>query len=306
MTFNQIRAFIAVAQYGGFAAAARTLGISHSTLNSQVQMLEREYGAELFHRRGRHVELSALGLELLPLARRMMALEGDMSALLDDSGKLRRGLLRVGAVGPFHVTEMIEAYHAIYPGIGLSVTLGNSEVVLGDLDKYVCDVGVLASRLPDERYYMQPYARYPVIAFVHVDHPFARRESIALQELAGKPLLMREPGSTTRKALEDALLEHGVTVQVAMEIGSREALREAVARGLGVGTVSQSEYVPDPRLRPVRIAGDVVSTHIHVCCLRERRESRLISSFFEAVERCIGRAEGRTVRSPEGASRPDA
>jgi len=68
-----------------------------------------------------------------------------------------------------------------------------------------------------------------------------------------------------------------------MEIGSREALREAVARGLGIGTVSESEYVPDPRLRPVRIEGDVVSTHIHVCCLRERRDSRLIASFFEAI-----------------------
>jgi aminoethylphosphonate catabolism LysR family transcriptional regulator len=284
VTLNQIRAFIAVAHEGGFTAAARTLGMSHSTLNSQIQMMEREYGAELFHRRGRRVELSALGLEMLPLARRMIALEGDMSSLLDDSGKLRHGSLKVGAVGPFHVTEMIEAYHAVHPRIKISVTLGNSEVVLDALDKYVSDVGVVASQFPEERYHMQLYARYPVIAFVHADHPFARRESIALKELSGQPLLMREPGSTTRKALEDALLRQGVTVQVAMEIGSREALREAVARGLGIGTVSQSEYVPDPRLRPVRIEGDVISTHIHVCCLRERRESRLISSFFDAIE----------------------
>jgi len=284
MTLNQIRAFVAVAHDGGFTAAARTLGMSHSTLNSQIQMMERAYGAELFHRRGRRVELSALGLEVLPLARRMLALEGDMSALLDDSGQLRRGAIKVGAVGPFHVTEMIEAYHAKHPGIGIAVTLGNSEVVLDALDKYISDVGVVASHHPDARFHMQPYARYPVIAFVHAGHPFARRESIALAELSGQRLLMREPGSTTRKALEDALNAHNVRVQVAMEIGSREALREAVARGLGIGTVSQSEYVPDPRLRPVRIAGDVVSTHIHVCCLRERRESRLIASFFEAIE----------------------
>ncbi|MBB1623747.1 LysR substrate-binding domain-containing protein [Achromobacter sp. UMC71] len=292
MTLNQIRAFIMVAQHGGFTAAARVLGMSHTTLNSQIQMIEREYGAELFHRRGRRVELSALGMEMLPLARRMVSLEGDMRLMLDDSGKLRRGALRVGAVGPYHVTEMIEAYHAVYPRISLSISLGNSEVVLEDLEKYVCDVGVVASRDPEERYYMQPYARYPVIAFVRVDHPFAGRGSIALQELSNQPLLMREPGSTTRKALEDALREHDVTVQVAMEIGSREALREAVVRGLGVGTVSESEYVPDPRLRPVRIEGDVVSTHIHVCCLRERRDSPLIASFFDAIEHCGGARSG--------------
>ncbi|RZI97658.1 MAG: LysR family transcriptional regulator, partial [Haliea sp.] len=114
MTLNQIRAFVAVAHNGGFTAAARMLRMSHSTLNSQIQIMERDYGAELFHRRGRRVELSALGLEMLPLARRMIALEGDMNSLLDGSGKLLRGSLKIAAVGPFHVTEMIEAFHATH------------------------------------------------------------------------------------------------------------------------------------------------------------------------------------------------
>jgi aminoethylphosphonate catabolism LysR family transcriptional regulator len=284
VTFTQIRTFIAITQHGGFSAAARAIGVSISTLTSQIQMLEREYGAELFHRRGRRVELSALGSQWLPMARRMLALESEMRLLLDDSGQMRRGTLRVGAVGPYHVTEMIESYHVRHPGISLSVKLGNSEVVLDDLDNYISDVAVVASREPDDRYYMQSYASYPVIAFMRVDHPLAQRESITLQELANQPLLMREPGSTTRKVLEDAMKNHGVVPRVAMEIGSREALREAVARGLGVGTVSQSEYVPDPRLCPLRIEGNLVSTHIQVCCLRERCDSRLISSFFEAAQ----------------------
>ena len=96
---------------------------------------------------------------------------------------------------------------------------------------------------------------------------------------------MREPGSTTRRALEDGFAQRGVIPNVAMEIGSREAVREGVARELGVGTVSMSEYVPDDRLRPLRIEGDPVVTHIHVCCLRERRRSRTIAAFLEAVER---------------------
>jgi len=283
VTLNQVRAFVAVAQNGGFTAAARSLGLSHSTLKSQIQSLELEYGAELFHRRSRRVELTGLGLEVVPLARRMLALERDMGSLLEESGRLERGALQVAAVGPFHVTEMIEAFHAKHPRIRISVSLGNSETVFEALDNYRSDVGVVARHLPDDRYYSRLYAHFPVIAFVHVDHPFARRESIALKELAGQPLLMREPGSTTRKALEATLASHGIRVRVAMEIGSREALREAVARGLGIGTVSQSEYVPDPRLKPVRIEGDVISTDIHVCCLRERRDSKLISAFFGAI-----------------------
>jgi aminoethylphosphonate catabolism LysR family transcriptional regulator len=289
VTLSQIRAFVAVAQYGGLTAAARALNTQHSTISSQIQALEQEYGAELFQRRGRRIELSALGLELLPLARRMVSLESDIGALLDDGSSLRRGSLKIGAVGPYHVTEMIEAYHEMYPLIGLSVMLGNSEDVLENLDKYLCDVGVLASRLSDSRYYMRPYARYPVIVFVHVDHRFAGRDSVGLAELAQEPMLVREQGSTTRKALEDAMAAHGLAPRVMMEIGSREALREAVARGLGIGTVSRSEYVPDPRLCPVGIEGDEVFTHIHACCLQERRDSRLIASFFEAVDHCVQR-----------------
>ncbi|WP_042337767.1 LysR substrate-binding domain-containing protein [Paraburkholderia ferrariae] len=291
VTLAQLRAFVSVAQHNGFTAASRALGVSQSTISSQIQQLEQEYGVELFRRRGKRVDLSSIGMELLPLARQMAALESDTHTLLCDSGALRRGVLKIGAVGQYHITDMIEAYYAVHPLIRLNVTLGNSEVVLNDLDDYTCDVGIVASRHPDERYYMQSYASYPVIVFVNASHRFATRSSVALSELAGERLLMREPGSTTRRALEDALLEHNVIVQVAMEIGSREALREAVARGLGVGTVSQSEYVPDPRLRPVRIEGNVVWTHIQVCCLRERRDSMLIASFFDAVERCRVRSQ---------------
>lgn len=287
MTLTQIRAFLAVVQHGGFTAAARALATSQTTVTSQVQALEQEHGVQLFHRRGRRVELSAVGLDFLPLARQINGLENDARSLLHDSGELTRGVLRIGAVSPFHVTEMIEAFHTAHPRMQLAVTLGNSESVLNDLDDYACDVGVIARPFSDERYEMTPYASYPVIAFVGAGHPFAARESITLAELAGTPLLMREPGSTTRRALEDALARIGATPRIAMEIGSREALREAVARGLGVGTVSVSEYVPDEaRLRPVRIEGDPVSTHIHVCCLRERRDSRLVAAFFEAMRRC--------------------
>lgn len=235
MTLTQIRSFIAVAQHGGFTAAARALSTSQTTIISQIQALAHEHGVELFHRRGRRVELSAVGLEFLPIARRISGYESDAISLLHDSGALQRGTLKIGAVGPFHVTEMIEAYHVLYPRMHLSVTLGNPEEVLRDLDQYACDVGVVARAFEDERYYTQPYATFPVIAFVNARHRYAARTSITLKELADEPLLMREPGSTTRRALEEALNDAGLPARIAIDIGSREALREAVARGLGFG-----------------------------------------------------------------------
>ena len=285
MTLTQLRSFIAVVRHGGFTAAARASRTSQTTITSQIQSLEEEHGVELFHRRGRRVELTAVGHEFLQVAHQMIGLEDDARLLLEDSGGLKHGTLKLGAVSPFHVTEMIAAYHARHSHMFISMALGNSERVLRDLENYACDVGVVAKVTTDERYYMQPYATYPVIAFVHREHRWAKRKWVGLDELSCERLLMREPGSTTRRALEDSFHEHDLTANVAMEIGSREALREAVIRGLGVGTVSRSEYVPDERLRPLPIKGDPVVTHIHVCCLRERRRTKTVASFFEAIAR---------------------
>lgn len=283
MTLTQLRSFIAVARYNGFTAAARALRTSQTTITSQIQALEEEHGVRLFERRGRRIELTAVGGEFLTLARQMIELENDAAILLKDSGALRQGSIKIGAVSPFHVIAMIEAFHAKHPNIYTSMALGNSDIVLKDLDAYQCDVGVVARANDDDRYYMQHYASYPVIAFVHRDHRLASRSEIDLEDLAKERLLMREAGSTTRHALEAAMTSIDTKPRIAMEIGSREALREAVIRGLGIGTVSQSEYVPDENLVPITISGTEVLTHIYLCCLRERRRSLLIAAFLDAV-----------------------
>lgn len=285
MTLTQLRSFIAVARHNGFTAAARALRTSQTTITSQIQALEEEHHVRLFERRGRRIELTSVGTEFLRIARQMIELESDAAILLKDSGALRQGSIKVGAVSPFHVIAMIEAFHSRHPNIHTSMTLGNSDTVLSDLSNYTADVGVVARADVDDRYYMRLYASYPVIAFVHRDHRLAARGSIDLAELAKERLLMRETGSTTRRALQDAMAAIGCTPRVAMEIGSREAIREAVIRGLGIGTVSQSEYVSDERLVTLPITGSTVETHIYLGCLRERRRSLIISAFFDAVTR---------------------
>jgi len=79
------------------------------------------------------------------------------------------------------------------------------------------------------------------------------------------------------------LMAAHVTPRIAMEIGSREALREAVVRGIGLGVVSEAEFIADPRIRTIRIEGDPLYTETYLYCLAERRSSRLITSFFDVV-----------------------
>ncbi len=221
-----------MATAGSFTGAAKLLHISQPTVTTQVRFLEEMYRVELFYRSGRTIKLTPMGEQLYVLAKRTFALESETVQLLRDSGELRTGQLRIGAVGPFHVTEMLALFNQRFPGIHVSVRMGNSESALRALKAYQTDVAVLARFMDDPQLHLVPYSSHPVGILVNHEHPFAHRKSIRIEELEGQRMVLREEGSTTRKALEDALGKAGVQCRVVMEIGSREAIREAVIMGL--------------------------------------------------------------------------
>jgi aminoethylphosphonate catabolism LysR family transcriptional regulator len=293
MRLAQLRSFYAAARYGGFTAGARQLHVSQPTVTSQVRALEDSYGVELLNRHGHRLELTDAGRELFAIAQRIFGLEADAVHLLKDSGALRTGKLRIGAVGPYHVMEMIAAFRARYPGIEVTINVGNSEATVQGLKAYASDVAVLAQFAPDPALHFVPYRSHPVVVFVPRDHGLAARTSIGLAGLAAEPLVMREPGSTTRKALEDALRKRRLVPTISLEVGSREAVREAVIRGLGIGVVSEFEFVPDPRLRTLAIADADVRTTTHVVTLKERRHTRVVAGFLTIVDELLDAAAGR-------------
>ncbi|MGQ3117685.1 MAG: LysR substrate-binding domain-containing protein [Hydrogenophaga sp.] len=283
MRLTQLRSFYAVARMGSFTKAAEHLHVSQPTITTQVRFLEESYKVELFHRSGRRVQLTQLGEQLMQLAQNIFSLEGDAVSLLRDAGELRTGQLRVAAVGPYHVTRMLADFSQHYPAIKVSVSTGNSQDVLDRLLDYRADVGVLAQLVKDDRFLSVPFSRHPVGIFTSSEHRFARRRSIRLAELQGERMILREQGSTTRKALELALHKAGVEPEVVMEISSREVIREAVSQDIGIAAVSTVEFVPGPGLHLVSISDADIYTYAHVLCLAERRSARMVHAFFETV-----------------------
>lgn len=283
MRLTQLRSFHAVATTGSFTAAAQSLHVSQPTVTTQVAQLEALYQVELFHRTGRRVRPTELGERLLALSRHMFDLETEAVQLLRESGELRSGQLRVAAVGPSHVTRMLVAFNQRYPGVKVTVSTGNSQDALDRLLDYSADVGVLAQVFKDRRFVSVPYSDHPVVIFCNAQHRFARRRSIRTAELQGERLILREEGSTTRKAIETALRHAKVEAQVVMEVASREIIRAAVAEGVGVAAVSEAEFLPGPGLHSVRISDAQVRTYAHVVCLAERRDARIVRSFFEVI-----------------------
>ncbi len=283
----QLRAFHAVATHGGFTAAADALGLGQPTLSTQVGALERYFGVELLHRRGRTVTLSELGRDLFKITLRLFGAEAEAIDLLGAVRDLAVGHLQVGAVGPYHVTEMLAAFNERFPQIRVTVSIGNSQQMLERLLDFRSDVAILAQIDADPRFHSLLFSRHPVVVMVHRAHPWARRRHVDVADFADQPMIMRESGSTTRRAFERALAVAAVRPKIVMELGSREAVWHAVARNIGIGIVSEREVIPHDDIKILPIADADIHTDEHVVCLGERRDSRLVAAFLAIAEAAI-------------------
>lgn len=283
--FTHLRTFHAVAEHRGFTAAATALGIGQPTVTTQIKELEERYGVELLLRKGRRVELTKAGGALVEITRRLMSLREEAHELLTSHGEFRSGDFRLAAVGPFHATEIIAAFKRAYPAISISVLLGNSDQTLANLVDLKADVAILAHLVDDPRVHTVAYRNHDVVVFVNRDHPWFGRKNVRLKELSGQPFVLREKGSTTRVAFEQAIQAAGIAIRPMLEIGSREGVWKAVEQGLGISVVADFEFVAHPNLRTLRIKDCRVTTEYRIACLRERRNSQKIRAFLEVVER---------------------
>jgi len=281
---SQLRTFVAVARAGGFGAASRELHVSQPTLTTQVRLLEERYAVELFVRDGRGVKLTETGRRLFALTGQLAGIEAEAIQLLRDAGELRRGRLAIGAVSPYQVTDMLAEFARRHPGIAVQARFGNSEFVLRELLAFNVDVGVLAQFATDPRIASIPYSRNSIVALVPRRHRFAARRAIRIDELAGERMVVREEGSTARKVFESALARARVTPQIVMELGSREAIREAVAKGIGIGTVADVSFPPDTRVRTVPFADVDAFTETYLYCLHVRRSAPVVDAFLRTAQ----------------------
>lgn len=284
----QLRAFHAVATEGGFTKAARLLNVTQPTLSQEVKALEDAHGVLLLDRSRRTVTPTEVGEKLFAITRRLFAAEQEALEMLAGARLLEAGRLAVGADGPVHAMPLIAAFTKRHPGPKVTLSVGNTQTLLDGLLDTRIDVAVLADAPGDSRLHVLPLRRDPIHALVAKGHPLARRRGATLKELAAERLVLREPGSVTRRLIERACEEAGIVPANTLEVEGREAVLEAVAAGLGAGFISAAEFNGDPRLAALPIIGTTVEMDEFVICLREHRRLAVVRAFLEVAREMAG------------------
>lgn len=285
MRYVQLRAFHYVAICGGFSRAAEELYLTQPAISDQVRKLEEEYDVLLFNRQRKQVVLTPAGEKLLVLTRKMFDIEQQALELLSESRALRAGTLRIVADAAHHLLHILAEFRRKYPGVRIEMRAGNTETVIDNLFSYDADIGVLGAAPSGREFEVVRLNATPIVAFAATDHPAAKRKSLTFADLAGLPLVFRERGSKTRRKLEEGAAEAGVDLTPAIEAEGREAVREIVAAGGGIGFVSAAEFGQDSRLKAIPIEGPVMLMEEALICLKERAGGKLMRAFLEIARK---------------------
>ncbi len=283
MNHSQLRAFHAVATEASFTKAASVLRVGQPALSGHVRALEESYGVKLFRRGSREIEITPFGRELFEITQRYFAIESQARQLLTAAQGLAEGRLRVSADSPYFVIPLLAAFGRRYPKINMSVSFGNSKSILADTLNGTRDIGILPEVEPDRRLYRVPYQKDRLVAFVERGHSWAIRRSVKLDELREQTIILRETGSTTRSVFEAALSAAQCRIGHSVELGSREAVREAVAEGMGVGLVSEREIGHDARLHKLAIRGAKLDLLEYAICRSDRKDDPINKAFLQVV-----------------------
>lgn len=239
ITPQQLRAFEATARLQSVTQAAKELYVSQPTVSVQLRELAATLGQPLFEPLGRKIRLTQEGELLYKTVKELSACWQRLESNLSELKGLISGRLRIAAVTTteYFVPELIGPFANAYQGVELELAIENRDRIVERLSKGIDDLTVMMMPPKDLELNRLSFLPNPLVIIAAKQHPLVG-QSLSLSHLADQRWLMREPGSGTRMAAETYFHQLDFQPNIAMSLGSNEAIKHAVAAGLGIGVIS--------------------------------------------------------------------
>lgn len=246
-TLRQLEVFEAIARLGSYTRAAEELFLTQPTVSMQVKKLADAIGLPLFEQVGKKIYLTDAGHELHKTCREIFKHFSHFEMAIADLKGLKLGTLRLAVVttAKYFAPRLLGPFCLKYPGIQVSLKVSNRERVLERLADNQDDLYILGQPPEELEAVAEPFLDNPLVVLAPAAHPLAGKKKIPLARLAEEPFLLREPGSGTRKAMERLFADYGLNIKVRMELGSNEAIKQAIIGGLGVSVLSRHTLALD-------------------------------------------------------------
>ncbi|MBI1174169.1 MAG: LysR family transcriptional regulator [Sideroxydans sp.] len=240
LTIRQLRIFDAVARHLNFSRAAEALFLSQPAVSMQIKQLEDNVGLPLFEKQGKRLFLTEAGNEFLHYCRTILQQIGEVELVITELKGLERGHLNISVVSTanYFMPQLLAKFCKRYPGINVILNVANRDAVLQQLADNVTDLAVMGQPPQSVDIVAESFMKNPLVVIAPPDHRLCKVKRVKLKQLEQDSFLLREPGSGTRGAMERFFAEHGVQFRAGMEMGTNEAIKQAVQAGMGLGILS--------------------------------------------------------------------
>lgn len=284
-TFRQLEVFEAIARLGSFTRASEELYLTQPTVSMQMKKLGNAVGLPLYEQVGRQIQLTDAGRELAATAREILqSLEHYDMAVAEMQG-LKKGKLHltVATTAKYFAPRMLGEFSRIHPGIEVSLKVTNRQKVLDRAAENLDDLYILCQPVSHVDLVARPFLENPLVVLAHPEHPLAGVRNIPIARLAEEPFLMREIGSGTRMSVEQTFASHGVKLNIRMELGSNEAIKQAILGGLGISVLSRHTLGVGGMGEPVvlDVEGFPIVRQWHIAYPRGKQLSVVAKAFLE-------------------------
>jgi DNA-binding transcriptional LysR family regulator len=285
--------FVEAAEQGSFTAAAAASGITQAAVSQRIATLETELRVSLFHRRAGKISLTEAGERLYQLARQILNLHRQVRRELCGVHPSVSGDLLIAASsvpGECFLPALLTEFHGRHPQVRVRATVSDSGSVIKDVEKGRATLGLIGQRAEKPGLETRSIGHDSLVLLVPSGHPWATRRSVSIAALAQVPLIIRESGSGSRRALEKSLEHAGrslTELNLSLELGSNAAITDAVKRGLGIAFLSRlcvKRELASKELRAVSVRGLCLSREFYLIYQRRRPLSQAASVFLHFVE----------------------
>jgi len=298
-TFRQLRLFLALADERSVSRAAHACHVTQPTASMQLKELALGIGLPLYEVIGKQVHLTEAGKELAKTARAMLGEWQSFSQYVDGINGLERGQLRVAVVSTakYFVPRMLGEFCIHHPEIDIALEVLNRDGVVTLLRENRVDLTVMSIPPSDLDVVREDFLANPLVAIAPVNHALTAEASIPVEELAKNNLILREAGSGTRMAIDRFFDQSRIKPRVRLELGSNEAIKQAVAGGLGLSILSRHALSPDPStegLAILEIIGFPILSNWYIVHLTGKRLSPIATVFKNHLQATAARLNPTT------------
>jgi DNA-binding transcriptional LysR family regulator len=289
MDLHVLELFCKIVESGSFSKAADAMYLTQPTVSGHIKKLEKHVGIRLLDRLGHRATPTKGGHLLYRYARRILTLRQEAQQALDEFKGGLKGELMLGASsipGGYLLPPLIGPFRARYPDISIVLKVSDSKEIIEAVIDGAYEIGAVGAQFDDGRLEYRQFAEDEMVLVVPPAHPWASLRSVRAKELSSQPFLIRERGSGTRKIMEQALERHNLSIgafKVIGEMGSNEAIRQAVKAGGGIAIISKLAVASDLNFRElyaIPVAGLKLTRPFYLITHRHRSRSPICNAFL--------------------------